>query len=101
MSGMIPWRTPPAPQQKPEPRPTWRDLWDALFGRRLTFYCVELDGSWFICSAAELVDFDVADKSYVHPDGWCVTAPGGDHYTITKVRMTRRQYDALPEFQGF
>lgn len=64
------------------------DVWDALFGRIETFYKVELDGSWFICEPQEVWAF-----LGVQPDG--------DFYTITEVRMTRRQFNNLPEFEGF
>lgn len=81
----LPWWRPPYPAAA-EPGPTFADWWDALFGRLETFYRVELDGTWCVCEHVEDV---TGDDSEPHP------------YVITEVRMTRRQYDNLPEFTGF
>lgn len=86
---VIPWWTPPLPEDASKSQPlTWRDWWDALLGRLETFYKVEHDGSWFICEAHEV---------WVYQG----TQAHGDTYDITPVQMTRRQYEALPEFTGF
>lgn len=87
MSTSIPWWA------KATPAPTeigmrFADLWDALFGRIETFYRVELDGAWCMVEKRDMWEFTL-------------TAPSGDVYTITEVRMTRRQFDNLPEFSGF
>lgn len=50
-----------------------------------TYYRIELDGSWCICKSVE----DVIDDE------------DRDQYVITEVRMTRAQFEALPEFDGF
>jgi hypothetical protein len=83
----LPWWHPPYPAIA-QARVSIADLWDALFGRVETFYRVELDGSWFICEPREVWE-------------WTGTAPSGDVYRITEVRMTRRQFERLPEFGGF
>lgn len=71
------------------PDTSWvADMWDALFGRLLTFYRVEHDGSWFICRAHEVHD-------------WLRDEGDSTVYTVTPVRMTQRQFNALPEFKGF
>jgi hypothetical protein len=93
----LPWWAPPFPPM-PVEAVSFADIWDALFGRLETFCKVELDGSWFICEAKDLADYELPERD---GDGWCVTAPGGDHYTITRVRMTRREFNNLPEFEGF
>jgi len=84
---VIPWWAPATPEDVPPPT-TWRDYWDALFGRLETFYRVELDGSWCMVETADL-------PSWLEPelDGYA--------YTVTAVRMTRRQFESLPEFEGF
>jgi hypothetical protein len=83
----LPWWRPPYPTTA-EPRPTFADWWDALFGRMETFYRVELDGSWCIVDTPEVPD-------WLQPD------LEGYAYVITTVRMTRRQFNNLPEFDGF
>jgi hypothetical protein len=80
----IPWWSPGIPVQA-DHKATWRDLWDALFGRRVLFYKVEHDGSWFICEANDVNDW----------------MNDGCEYTISHVLMTRRQFENLPEFGGF
>lgn len=85
---IIPWGNPPYPSA-PAQRRTFADYWDALFGRRETFARVELDGSWCICELRDATDI---------AGDW--NADSND-YTITQVRMTRRQFEALPEFEGF
>jgi len=64
------------------------DVWDALFGKLETFIRVERAGSWFICEPHEAWEFNG-------------TAYDGDVYITTEVRMTRRQFNNLPEFEGF
>lgn len=87
---VIPWWTPPVPGEPSKAQPlTWRDWWDALWGRLEPFYKVELDGTWCIVEANEVND-------WLKPD-----LPDGESYTITRVQMTRRQFEALPEFDGF
>ena len=81
----IPWWQSAYPSQDP-PRMSLRDLWDAIFGRRETFYRVESDGSWCVVE-----EYEVGEFRHV----------SGDRYVVTPVRMTRRQFDALPEFEGF
>lgn len=76
-------------------------LWDDLFGRVETFYRVEVGGAWFICEPGDLCEFDLPNKAEAFPDGWAVTVADGDSYTVTPVRMARRQFNALPEFNGF
>lgn len=71
-----------------EARRTWADWWDALFGKRETFVRVELDGSWCICEPRDVPDLKVG-------------AEDGDTYIVTEVRMTRRQFERLPEFEGW
>jgi hypothetical protein len=71
-----------------EARCTWADWFDALFGKRETFVRIELDGSWCIVERIEA-------WSFMGP-----TEPG-EAYTITEVHMTRRQFDNLPDFEGF
>jgi hypothetical protein len=83
----IPWWSPSIPVQA-DHETTWRDLWDALFGRRETFIRVEHDGSWFICEARNAWEFNG-------------TAADGEVYVTTEIRMTRRQFENLPEFGGF
>ena len=62
------------------------DLCDAVFGQAETFYRVELDGSWCICESKDVADIIGADQC---------------EYTVSEVRMTRRQFNNLPEFEGF
>jgi len=69
-------------------RCTWADWLDALFGRRESFARIELDGSWCICEWRGMPDMLRDDD-------------GNNAYVITAVRMTRRQFDRLPEFEGF
>jgi len=71
-----------------EARCTWADWWDALFGRRETFVRIEVDGSWCICEPHDVPDMR---------DG----AEGDATYIVTEVRMTRRQFERLPEFEGW
>lgn len=87
MNANIPWWHTPYPTLE-RPRVLLADLWDALFGRLETFHRVELDGSWFICEPREVWE-------------WLGTAPDGTTYLITDLRMTRRQFNQLPEFDGF
>lgn len=84
---MAPWGNPPYPPA-PVERKTFSDYWDALFGRRETFAKVDLDGTYCICELHEAAD--IAGEWSEDND-----------YTITQVRMTRRQFEALPEFAGF
>ena len=84
----IPWWAPAWPAAA-EQRLTWRDWWDALFGRRLTLYRIELDGSWYIGTLEEIED----ELRSAGPDFL--------RFTVMQVRMTRRQFEALPEFEGF
>jgi hypothetical protein len=85
---MISWWLPPMPPRAPDRPIKLADVWDDLFGKRETFCRVELDGSWLICEWREARDI-VGDFE------------DGDQYKVTPVRMTRRQYEALPEFEGF
>ena len=80
----IPWPHAPYPPMK-QAIVTLADILDAILGRLRTYYRVELDGSWCIC---ERVDDILGDEDR-------------EDYTITEVRMTRRQFEALPEFEGF
>ena len=64
------------------------DLWDALFGRIETFVKVGHGGAWFIAEMNDSREF-------------LTTCDDGDIYTFTEVRMTRRQFEKLPEFAGF
>jgi len=75
-------------ETRPLVRKTRADYWDAIFGRRETFAKVELDGSWCICEQHDAADI-AGEPS------------GSNVYTIAHVRMTRRQFEALSEFQGF
>lgn len=84
----LPWGNPPYPQ-RPAPRTTFGDVWDAVFGRRLTFYRVELDGSSCLVDRIEVDEYHRQN------------ATEGHGYVITPVRMTQRQVEAMPEFQGF
>ena len=86
MSNSIQWWKPGLVLE--EARCTWADWWDALFGKRETFIRVEHAGSWFICEPREAWEFKG-------------TAYDGDVYVTTEVRMTRRQFNNLPEFGGF
>lgn len=81
----LPWWTKGIENHKPAPRATLADWWDAFFGRLETFYRVELDGSWCIVEPHEVATF----------------TEGPDRYTIECVEMTRRQFESLPEFEGF
>lgn len=85
----IPWWRAAIDNPVKRARTTFADVWDALFGRLETFYKVELDGSWCMVESQEVPD-------WLEPD-----VSGFDQYTITPVRMTRRQFDNLPEFEGF
>lgn len=87
-SASIPWWLPSFPAIA-APAVTWRDYWDALFGRHETFYKIELDGSWCMVESQEV-------PTWLAPD-----IGEDDEYTITPVRLTRRQFEALPEFAGF
>lgn len=87
--GVIPWWPPAYPPVLPHPTTTWRDLWDALFARRLRYWKVELDGSYFIGTHDEM-------EEELRNAG-----PYFTRYAVTPVRMTRRQFEALPEFDGF
>jgi len=71
-----------------EARCAWPDWLDALFGRRETFVRVELDGSWCICEPRDVPDMTV-------------DAEAGETYIVTEVRMTRREFERLPEFEGW
>ncbi len=64
------------------------NLWDALFGRVETFVKVEHGGSWFICEPRDAWEYKG-------------TASDGDVYITSEVRLTRRQFNNLPVFQGF
>jgi hypothetical protein len=83
----IPWWKPPFPAAE-QISVRFADLWDALFGKIETFVKVEHDGSYFICEPRDSWEFTG-------------TAPDGDVYILTEVRMTRRQFDNMPEFGGF
>lgn len=72
-----------------EARCTWADWFDALFGQRETFVRVEYEGSWCIVEPHEALDIAVSAGNEVLD------------YVITEVRMTRRQFNNLPEFEGF
>jgi hypothetical protein len=86
MSSSIQWWKPGHVHQQATMK--FADLWDALFGKRETFIRVEHAGSWFICEQREAWEFKG-------------TAYDGDVYVTTEVRMTRRQFNNLPEFEGF
>ncbi len=80
------WSRPPYPAM-PERRTTLADFWDALFGRRTRYARVELDGSWVICPPEEV-------EAYIDGDD-------RGEYVVTYLHLTQRQFDALPEFEGF
>lgn len=64
------------------------DLWDALFGKLETFVRIEVDGSWCICEPHDAPDMREG-------------AEDDATYIVTKVSMTRRQFERLPEFEGW
>ncbi|WOB06517.1 hypothetical protein [Piscinibacter gummiphilus] len=82
----LPWWRPPFPAIEAA-KVRFADVWDALFGKLEVFFKVEYDGSWFICEARDVRDW--------------VCEGGPAIYTVTEVRMTRRQFNNLPEFAGF
>jgi hypothetical protein len=86
MSNSIQWWKPGHVHQQAAMR--FADLWDELFGKVETFMRVEYDGSWLICELRDCWEYHN-------------TGPDGERYTITTVRMTRRQFNNLPEFEGF
>lgn len=83
---VFPWANPPYPPI-PQERKNFADYWNAIFGRRLRFTRVEYDGGWVLCPPEDA-------EAYIDPEH-------RDEYRVTDVYMTQRQFDALPEFQGF
>ncbi len=67
---------------------TLMDVLDAVLFPLHVFARVEYDGSSCVMTLDEAQEYQC-------------TAPQGDHYTVTPVLMTRRQFNNLPEFAGF
>jgi hypothetical protein len=67
------------------------DIWDAIFGRQELFAQVDYGGNWCTIELHEVESFTRTECKVEE----CSS------YEITMVRMTRRQFERLPEFGGW